>query len=63
MEKWKSKNKKKDYSLQCVLKKGRSMAMATNLNNNNATQGKKKNWHLQKMNREIKYQNFSWRNL
>ncbi len=32
------------------------MAMATGLNNNNATQGKKKNWHLHKMNREIKYQ-------
>jgi hypothetical protein len=29
--------------------------MATNLNNNNATQGKKKDWHLHKINEEIKY--------
>jgi hypothetical protein len=51
-----------DYSLQCVKKTRRSMAMATNLNNNNATQVKKKNWHLHKMYREIKYQKKLWRN-
>jgi hypothetical protein len=52
-----------DYSLQCVKKTRRSMAMATNLNNNNATQVKKKNWHLHKMYQEIKYQKNLWRNL
>jgi hypothetical protein len=32
----------KDYNLQCVKKKGGSMAMSSILNNNNATQRKKK---------------------
>jgi hypothetical protein len=31
-----------DYNLQCVEKRGGSMAVAISLNNNNATQKKKK---------------------
>jgi hypothetical protein len=50
---WKDEKVKIRRITMCVEKKGRSMAMATNLNMNNTIK-EEENWHLHKMNREIK---------